>query len=69
MAVQRIWFPNAPSSGISAADRAQIGIGYGGITIALADWGASNPIAASWGQPSGKDADWAAITPISGSWA
>ncbi len=33
MAVNRIWFPNAPDSSIDAADRAQIGIGYGGIVI------------------------------------
>ena len=31
---QRIWFPLAPVSGISASDRAQIGIGYGGLVIA-----------------------------------
>lgn len=28
MAVNRIWFPNAPASGISKADRAQLSIGY-----------------------------------------
>jgi len=33
MAVSRIWFPAAPVSGVDAADRALLGIGYGGITI------------------------------------
>lgn len=33
MAVNRIWFPNAPVNLISASDRVQIGIGYGGIVI------------------------------------
>lgn len=33
MAAQRIWFLNAPAAGISGADRAQLGIGYGGLTI------------------------------------
>ena len=31
MAVNRLWFPNIPSSGIDAADRQQIAIGYSGI--------------------------------------
>ena len=30
---QRIWFPAAPVSGVSASDRAQIAIGYSGIVI------------------------------------
>ena len=30
---QRIWFPAAPVSGVSASDRAQIGFGYGGLVI------------------------------------
>lgn len=34
MAVERVWFPNAPSGSIDAAQRAQIGIGYGGISMA-----------------------------------
>lgn len=74
MAVQRIWFPNAPSSGINAADRAQIGIGYGGITIAmpsvglLADWGASDQVIASWEQLNERPADWSIAMSVSADW-
>jgi len=33
MAVNRLWFPNAPSGDVDAAQRAQIGIGYSGIAL------------------------------------
>lgn len=31
MAVERIWFPPAPDGTIDAADRARLGVGYGGV--------------------------------------
>lgn len=34
MAVQRVWFAHAPDGITGRADRARIGIGYGGIALA-----------------------------------
>lgn len=28
MAVNRVWFPNAPTNGVAAPDRSQVAIGY-----------------------------------------
>ena len=44
MAVNRIWFPNAPSAGIDVDDRAQIDIGYSGILLTVIDWASINQI-------------------------
>lgn len=33
MAVNRLWFPNAPSSSVGLAQRTQLALGYSGITV------------------------------------
>lgn len=44
MAVERVWFAHAPDGLIDAADRARIGIGYGGIALAAPSVTAANYI-------------------------
>jgi len=50
MAVNRIWFPGAPTDGVGASDRALLGIGYGGISLAAA--------AATWTSISDPSTAW-----------
>ena len=67
MAVNRIWFPNAPIPSISAPDRAQIGIGYGGITIADV-WGASSNPSDTWLQEGNLSDTWVQEGNLSDTW-
>ena len=70
MAVNRIWFPNAPILNISAPDRAQIGIGYGGITIAdVADvWSVSSNVADTWLQEGNLSDTWVQESNTTNTW-
>lgn len=58
MAVNRIWFPNAPIPSISASDRAQLGVGYGGITIADGVWLQEGVLGGAWVQESNPTHTW-----------
>jgi len=67
MAVNRIWFPNAPIPSVSAPDRAQLGIGYGGITISDV-WGAGNNPADIWLQEGNLVDTWVQESDTTNTW-
>jgi len=69
MAVQRVWFVNAPVSGISAADRAQLGIGYGGIIlIAAGGWTTIGESSGTWVTSGESSGTWTGQGESSGTW-
>ena len=67
MAVNRIWFPNVPIPNVSASDRAQLGVGYGGITIADV-WGVGSNPSDTWVQEGNLADTWVQESDTTNTW-